>query len=216
MPDQPHTPVTGSVATRPLRLGMHGSPHLARSILAKAGLLPGEAELVPYDVRDPFGPLRARQVDVMIVKYTLQEPDIAFSRPVALDTRAVIVGAGHPLAARESVSLEDVAGYDAFERPGDFPPNVWDLVVPRTTPGGRPIRRVHPMTTLAAMAAVLADGRSVHVSFLSLADALPPGTVAVPVHDLPPAPVALAWLRGEAQPAAVTRLVSGAEQEESR
>lgn len=200
-----------AAATRPIRLGIHGSPDLPREILARAGREPGDTEFVPYDVRDPFGPLRAGRVDLMIVKYTVQEPDIAFSEPVALDTRAVIVGPGHPLAGRETVSVEEVADYDGFECPGGFPADVWDQVVPPVTRGGRAIRRVHPMTTLEAMTDILSDARSLHLSFLSLAPALPPGAVAVPVHDLPPAPVSFAWLRAEPPSPEVARLIADAE-----
>ncbi len=209
MPD-PSTAANAAM-TAPIRLGIHGSPRLPESVLTRVGRGPGETQFVPYDVRDPFGPLRAGQVDLMIVKYTLLEDDIAFSEPVAFDTRAVITGPGHPLAARESVSVEEVAEYDGFECPGDFPSYVWDKVVPPVTPGGRTIRRVHPMTTLEAMADILADGRSVHLSFLSLAPALPPGAAAVPVHDLPPAPVSFAWLSGKPPAPAVARLVLDAE-----
>ncbi|MEZ0072043.1 LysR substrate-binding domain-containing protein [Planotetraspora sp. GP83] len=213
MPDPVNSPVP---VDRPLRLGIHGSSGPAESILNRAGLRPGEVEFVQYDVRDPFGPLRSGQADAMLVKYALREPDIAFSRPVALDARALIAGAGHPLAKRRAVSVEEVADYEAFERPGAFPPYVWDLVVPRVTPAGRTIRRVHPMTTLEAMAAILSDGRSVHLSFLSLARSLPAGTVAVPVHDLPPAPVSVAWLHDRPLPAATARLIAAAELEGAR
>ncbi|MCT9935142.1 LysR family transcriptional regulator substrate-binding protein [Planotetraspora sp. A-T 1434] len=208
MPDLLNAPVP---VARPLRLGIHGSSGPAESILTRAGLPPSEVEFVQYDVRDPFGPLRDGQADAMLVKYTLHERDIAFSRAVELDARALIVGAGHPLAKRRTVSVEEAADYEAFEKPGTFPSYVWDLVVPRVTPGGRTIRRVHPMTTLEAMAAILADGRSVHLSFLSLAESLPAGTVAVPVHDLPPAPVSVAWLRDRPLPAATLRLIAAIE-----
>ncbi|WP_369393213.1 LysR substrate-binding domain-containing protein [Streptomyces sp. CG1] len=203
-------------AARPVRFGIHGAPHLATGIVTAAGHGPEDVEFVPYDVAEPFRPLRERTADIMIVKYTLREPDIALSRPVAHDGRALIIAADHPLAARNAVSVEEAARYDAFGCPGDFPPYVWDKVVPPRTPAGTPIRRVHPMTTVKGMVEILSKTRAVHLSFQSLEAVLPPYIRAVPVHDLPPAPVTLAWLRdAELHPKAAA-LVADAERSAER
>ncbi|AXE23340.1 LysR family transcriptional regulator [Streptomyces globosus] len=198
-------------APRPVRLGVHGPPRQAERIAAAAGVPPSAVEYVPYEVAEPFAPLRAGLADLMLLKYDPLEPDIAVSAPVAFDGRAVLVGAGHPLAGRGEVSIEEVADYEAFRCPGSFPAHVWDLVVPPRTPGGRTIRRVHPMTTLGALAELLRSSPAVHVSFRSLAAVLPPDIEVVPVHDLPPSPVAFGRLRGVEQPEHVARFVAAAE-----
>ncbi|NDK24000.1 LysR family transcriptional regulator substrate-binding protein [Streptomyces sp. TR1341] len=198
-------------ATRPIRLGVHGSSHLAATLVTGAGHDPDRFEFVPYEVTDPFRELRNGEADIMIVKYALREPDIAFSAPVAEDARAVIVGAHHPLAVRHSVSVEEAARYDAFDRPGDFPPYVWDLVVPRCTPAGTPVRRAHPMTTLEAMRSILATTDAVHLSFRSLESIVSAGIRVVPVNDLPPAPVAFAWLREPGPSSHIREFVAAAE-----
>ncbi|WP_405392155.1 LysR substrate-binding domain-containing protein [Streptomyces sp. NBC_01102] len=182
-------------AVRPLRIGVHGSPHQARQIVAAAGYEEKQVSYLPYDVREPFRLLRTGELDVMLVKFGLREPDIATSAAVALDGRAALVRAGHALAGRESVSVEDITAYDAFRCPGDFPPYVWDQVVPPRTPLGAPLRRVHPMGTVADMVAILEGSDSVHLSFRSLEGIVPPGIKVVPVPDLPPAPISLARLR---------------------
>ncbi len=210
-PAPPATPAESQAPGRPVRLGIHGARHLATRIITGAGHRPEDVEFVPYDVAEPFRPLREHTVDVMIVKYGLQEPDVAVSGPVAHDGRALIVGAGHPLADRTSVSIEEAAPYDAFSCPGEFPPYVWDLVVPRHTPAGVPIRRVHPMTTVEGMVEILATTHAVHVSFQSLDAVLPPHIRAVPLHDLPPAPVTLAWLRDTPLTPRAAALVADAE-----
>lgn len=206
----------GPRAPRPVRLGIHGSPRLALDVVTAAGRTAREVDFVPYEVADPFRPLREGAADIMIVKYAPREPDIVLSRPVAHDGRAVIVGAHHPLAARGSVLVEEVAPYDAFRCPGDFPPEVWDQVVPPRTPAGTPLRRVHPMTTVAEMVRVLASGLAVHLSFRSLAAILPPHIKAVAVSDLPPAPVSFAWLRGTAPAPGVAAFVADAERAAER
>ncbi len=197
--------------TRPIRLGVHGSPHLAHRIVSAAGRRPSEVEFIPYDVTEPFRPLREGRCDLLLVKYTPGTSDLVLSRPVAFDGRALVVSAAHPLADRETVSIEEAAPYDVFRCPGDFPPEVWDAVVPPRTPAGLPLRRVHPVSTLDALVDTLATSRAVHVSFQSVAAVLPPGARAVPVHDLPDAPVTLGRWRGTEPPPAVREFVAAAE-----
>ncbi|MER6423333.1 LysR substrate-binding domain-containing protein [Streptomyces sp. NPDC001137] len=198
-------------APRTIRLGIHGSAHLASRVVAAAGHPRSSVEYVPYEVTEPFAPLRAGHLDIMIVKYDPFEPDIVVSGPVAFDGRAVLVGARHPLAGRDTVSVEEVADYDGYRCPGDFPAKVWDLVVPPRTPQGRTIRRVHSMTTLTALVERLRTTDAMHVSFQSLDAVLPSDIRVVPVHDLPPSPVALAWLRGSELPEHVGEFVAAAE-----
>jgi DNA-binding transcriptional LysR family regulator len=195
-----------------IRLGIHGSDHLASRVVTAAGYAQSSVEYVPYEVTEPFAPLRAGHLHIMIVKYDPDEPDIVVSDPVGFDGRAVLVGAHHPLADRDTVSIEEVADYDGFQCPGDFPANVWDLVVPPRTPQGRTIRRVHSMTTLPKLVELLGGTMAMHVSFQSLDAVLPVHIRVVPVHDLPPSPVALAWLRGAELPDHVRAFVADAEQ----
>ena len=205
-------PLFSRGASRTVRLGVHGSTHLASRIVTAAGYSQASVEYVEYEVTEPFEPLRAGRTDIMIVKYDPGEPDITLSEPVAFDGRAVLVAAHHPLAGRASVSVEEAAGYEGFRCPGDFPPSVWDLVVPPRTPQGRTIRRVHPMTTLTAMADLLRSTSAVHVSFQSLDAVVPPDIKVVPVHDLPPSPVTLGRLRNTELPEHVRQFVADAEQ----
>lgn len=180
--------------TEPLRFGYHGSTEVPTAIVRAAGRRDDEVELSEYAVADPFRRLRAGELDMMIVKFTVREPDIVCGGVLATDARAAIVGADHPLAARSSVSIEELAGVDAFHCPGSMPPYVWDEVVPRRTPAGRPIHRRHHLTTTANMIDLVAGAGAVHISLLSLADIAPSTVRVVPIHDLPPAPVAVAWV----------------------
>jgi DNA-binding transcriptional LysR family regulator len=182
--------------TERLRFGYHGSTEVPRAIVRAAGRRDDEVELSEYAVADPFRRLRAGELDMMIVKFTVREPDIVCGDVLATDRRAAIVGADHPLAARSSVSIEELAGIDAFHCPGSMPPYVWDEVVPPVTPAGRPIHRRHHLTTTARMIDLVAGAGAVHISLLSLADIAPPTVRVVPIHDLPPAPVTVAWVAG--------------------
>ncbi|MFE1958239.1 LysR substrate-binding domain-containing protein [Streptomyces sp. NPDC059479] len=218
----PATAVTTETAStiastvRPLRVGIHGSSRQAERIVAAAGHAEERISYVPYDVREPFRLLRAGELDVMLVKFELREPDIVTSGPVAFDSRAVLVRADHPLAGRASVSVEDITAYDAFRCPGDFPPYIWDLVVPPMTPLGGRMRRVLEMGSLAELAETLAGSDSVHLSFRSLDGIVPSGIKVVPVTDLPAAPVSLARLRDTPPSPELAAFIAAAERSAAR
>ena len=174
-----------------LRLGYHGSLYLPQAVARVVGMA---VELVEYDVNDPFTPLRAGRTNLMITKFPPTEPDLGYTAPIAADARAVVVAAGHPLAARAAVSVEDVADYPVFHRPAGMPAQVWDRMVPAHTPKGRPIRRQFEFTTVAELMRVVASGAAMHLTVLSIADVAPPTVQVLPVLDLPPATVHLAYL----------------------
>jgi hypothetical protein len=185
------------MSATPIRFGYHGSTVLAQQFIAAGGLSPDQVRLAEYDVADPFRVLRAGRLDVMIVKFRLAEPDLLATAVLAHDERAVIVRARHPLTSgdSDSVSVEEVARYDGFHRPGAMPDYVWDEVMPPTTPAGRPLRRVHEVTSTTEMMRTIAGSDAMHLSLRSLADVAPPSVRVVPVHDLPPAGVSIAWSR---------------------
>ncbi|MFI9173088.1 LysR substrate-binding domain-containing protein [Streptomyces lincolnensis] len=210
----PETPLPDDPA--PVRLGYHGSAGVAARIVEIAGHDPAAVRFVPYDIADPFDGLRRGELDVMIVKFGLREPDLVTSRILTYDARAAVVAAGHPLADRASVSVEDLADRDLFDCPGKLPGYVWDEVVPRHTPAGRPLRRRHQVTEIPTMMRLVAEEGAVHLSLVSLTEVAPPAVRIVPVPDLPPAPVTLAWPRGRDLPPHVARFITSAEAGASR
>jgi DNA-binding transcriptional LysR family regulator len=182
-----------------IRLGYHGSPNVAQRLAARSTQ---EVELVEYDASHPFQALRAGELDVMVVRFGIDEPDLQAGDVVGHDARAAVVSSAHPLATRITVSIEDVAAYDAFECPGSFPQEIWDLVVPRETPMGQPIRRVHRVASVQEMLQLVATTRAVHISLVSLMSIAPSGVRVIPIEDLDPAPISLAWRRGDLSPQA--------------
>ncbi|MFJ6513908.1 LysR substrate-binding domain-containing protein [Streptomyces sp. NPDC091406] len=213
-PTAPPTPTATDAGV--IRFGHHGSAAVASHIIALAGWDEAAVRLGEYDVTDPFRGVRTQELDVMIVKFGLREPDLATSRVLAEDARAVAVGEGHPLAPRASVSIEELADDDTFARPGAFPAYVWDEVVPPRTPAGLTIRRNRAVTSIPEMLGLVARGEAVHISLLSLADIAPPGICVVPIHDLPPAPIALAWHRTRELPQHLRAFIAAAEAGASR
>jgi len=177
----------------PIRLGYHGSRQVVEDILDKLGK--PDVTLTEYPVADPFGPLRRGEQDVIVVKFGLNEPDLEHSETLGTDPRAAVVSNHHPLAGRDSISIEELAGSESFRAPGRMPDYVWDQVVPPRTPAGRPIHRIHAWATVPELISLIVDAGAVHLSLISLADVAPPSVTVIPIHDLPPAPVFLGWRR---------------------
>jgi DNA-binding transcriptional LysR family regulator len=177
-----------------LRLGYHGSLDLPRAVLHAAGLVDGEGELVEYDVRDPFTPLRSGWTDLMITEFRPAEPDLRYTAPIAADARAVLLATGHPLAGRKAVSVEEVADYPVFRRPAGMPAEMWDHIVPAYTPAGRPIRGQFEFGMAAELMRLVSSGAAMHLTVLSAVDVAPPTVQVLPVWDLPPVTIHLAHL----------------------
>ncbi|MFD7665026.1 LysR substrate-binding domain-containing protein [Streptomyces sp. NPDC059788] len=202
---------SGAAATRRVRFGYHGSTAVAASIIRAAGRDITDVDLIQYDVADPFAELRAGRLDVMIGKFDVREPDLLRSTVLASEPRVAAVSTAHPLARRGTVSVEEIADYETFDRPGTLPEYIWDQVVPPVTPAGRGLRRVHPFRSPRQLMALVAEGRAVHMSVGSIGDVTPPGVTVIPVHDLAPAPVCLIWRAGGRLPDHVGRFVADAQ-----
>ncbi|MER8046841.1 LysR family transcriptional regulator [Streptomyces sp. NPDC094032] len=141
---------------------------------------------------DPFGPLRAGEVDVQIAWLPVEEADLTVGPVVRIEPVVLAVGAGHRLAGRKTVSYEDLADEVVI---GGASPDYWrEALTPSRTPSGRPLRVGPTVTTETAMLPILSNGEA--VAFVhahagrSYARA---DLVYVPVHDAPPAHWALLW-----------------------
>jgi DNA-binding transcriptional LysR family regulator len=152
---------------------------------------------------DRLGPLRRREVDLVVTRLPLDQPDITVG-PVlsAADQRVVMVGRTHPLATRTDLSVEDLVGHDV-RRPHGVPAELAEATCPLRTPSGRPIRFVDaPVEDNAELLYLLARGRLVHPTVAPFAQHFQhPDVLAIPLLDLPPSACALAELRDDEVPA---------------
>ena len=152
---------------------------------------------------DRLGPLRRREVDLVVTRLPLDQPDI-FVGPVlsAADQRVVMVGRTHPLAGRAELSVEDLADHDV-RRPHGLAPELAEATCPVRTPSGRRIRFVDAaVDDNAELLFLLARGRLVHPTVAPFAEHFQhPDVIAIPVRDLPPSACALAALRDAGSPA---------------
>jgi DNA-binding transcriptional LysR family regulator len=154
----------------------------------------------PFD--DRLGPLRRREIDLVVTRLPLDQPDIVIG-PVlsAADQRVVMVGRTHPLAGRAVLSIEDVADHDV-RRPYGLSPELAEATCPTRTPSGRQIRFVDAeVDDNAELLYLLARGQLVHPTVAPFAAHFQhPDVVAIPLDDLPPSACALAALRDANDP----------------
>lgn len=160
-------------------------------------------QLMTTPFEDRLGPLRRREVDLVVTRLPLDQPDIAVG-PVlgGADQRVVMLGRTHPLAERRDLSVEDLAGHDV-RRPHGVPPELAEATCPHTTPSGRPIRFVDaPVDDNAELLYLLARGALIHPTVAPFAQHFHhPDVVAIPLRDLPLSSCALAGLKEDDSPA---------------
>lgn len=152
---------------------------------------------------DRLGPLRRREVDLVVTRLPLDQPDIVVG-PVlsAADQRVVMLGRTHPLADRAELSVEDLADHDV-RRPYGLTPEAAEATCPSRTPSGRQLRFVDAaVEDNAELLYLLARGRLVHPTVAPFADHFHhPDVLTIPLRDLPPSACALAALKNIHDPA---------------
>lgn len=150
----------------------------------------------PFD--DRLGPLRRREIDLVMTRLPLDQPDIAVGPVLSTDERVVMVGRTHPLAGRTELTTEDLIGHDV-RRPHGVPAELAKATCPAKTPSGRNIRFVDaPVDDNAELLYLLARGQLVHPTVVPFAKHFQhPDVVAIPLRDLPPSTCVLAELKDD-------------------
>ncbi|WP_308203973.1 LysR family transcriptional regulator [Goodfellowiella coeruleoviolacea] len=143
---------------------------------------------------DPLGPLRAGEVDVLVTRLPVREPDLTVGPVVLSEPRVLAVPARHRFARRQQVSLEDLARETVFGVTGPAPDYWWDFHVPRFTPSGRPVRRGQDVATFQELLALVAAGQGVSPVAASVERYYArPDIAFVPFDDAPATDVAVVW-----------------------
>ncbi|MGW6276403.1 LysR family transcriptional regulator [Kribbella sp. NPDC055071] len=160
-----------------------------------------ELTTTPFD--DRLGPLRRREVDLVVTRLPLNQSDLAVGPVLSTDERVVMVSRIHPLARHTEVTTEDLVGHDV-RRPHGVPAELAEVTCPARTPSGRLIRFVDaPVNDSAELLYLLARGQLIHPTVAPFAQHVQhPDVVAIPLRDLPPSTCALAGLKANRTPAA--------------
>ncbi|MFQ6329101.1 hypothetical protein ACLMAL_23600 [Nocardia sp. CWNU-33] len=103
------------------------------------------------------------------------------------ETRMLAMSSRHPLAARTSISLEDLATVGLLRMPGSLPAAMVDDRAPRQTPSGRPIARAGVGYSGQEILARVGAGEAAFVVGAHMTCYhMRPDVAYVPIDDAPP------------------------------
>jgi DNA-binding transcriptional LysR family regulator len=177
-----------------LRIGFTlttGGSALTRLVRAFAAAYPGcDVQLREISLPDLYDALRRDDIDVLVSWLALDEPDLTAGPAIEYRARVLAVSRDHPLAARGSVTAEDMADYETAAAPRVA---VFDAVVPPYTPSGRPMRRTRVVTGFHEVLALVASGQIVHPTVAGLPLAQRGDITLLPLTDLPALPLGPIW-----------------------
>jgi DNA-binding transcriptional LysR family regulator len=178
-------------------IAVHGAPVVREAIRRFTEAAPAvDVQVVGYDHADPSAGLAsgASQVAFVLAPLTVDDLD---SITVLEEPRHVLLPADHPLARRRSLSARDLKGLPWLQVPAaDSPWRRFWFAHPLGEPSTGPEVR-SGVEWLPAVAA----GRGVGFTLPALArDYLPAEIATVPVVDVEPGSVVLAWPRASEDP----------------
>ncbi|GAA5193478.1 LysR family transcriptional regulator [Rugosimonospora acidiphila] len=143
-------------------------------------------ELMPW--------LRGGEVDLALATFPVAEHGIVTGPVLVSEARFLAVGVEHPLARRDTLSVEDLAGVTMLQLPDTLPGSLRADRTPETTPSGQPIRRGRPAATFHEILTLVGAGRGVFpVGAQVRRYYARPDVVYVHLHDAPPLQWGLLW-----------------------
>jgi DNA-binding transcriptional LysR family regulator len=166
--------------------------HLAAALEERNGGC--EVTLHEVSSTDPYAALRASEIDVLVNWLAVDEPDLTAGPAIDRQGRVLAVAASHPLASRDRLSVEDLAGQPVAQMLPTFPLALWDAFVPKATPSGKPIPRTQLSHSMPETWSLVARRLIVHPTVASMAQLLNRADIVlVPITDLPPIRLGLIW-----------------------
>ena len=150
------------------------------------------------DLTDPTAGLRAGLVDVGLTRMPFDRAGIS-TRVLRSDPVGVVLRADDPLAHRDTLLVRDLDDRRWFQFPEGTDPE-WRAYWSGTAPGGAlrdgPVVR----TVSECEQAVLWNGTIGLAPLTPLAHAWPPGLTVVPLADMTPSRLVVAWNKTDANP----------------
>ena len=153
-----------------------------------------QVSIQEVDIWEPYTPLRRGEIDVLCNWLAVEEPDLTVGPVIERYERILAVGRGHRLAARRSVTSEDLAGERLNRAPRRYPKALTDAILVPRTRSGRPIRRTdHELESVPEVVAMIARGEIVNINQRGTVRFERQDIVLIPITDLPPLPLGLIW-----------------------
>jgi DNA-binding transcriptional LysR family regulator len=183
-----------------LRLGMYstcnGGPHLIEIAKTFESRHPNCTVVVTDTgwARGQLDWLTHGELDLLAMRLPLSDSRVRIGPTLSSEQRVLAIATDHPLAGRDTVSIEDLADYTVTDIP-TLPRELIDAFIPPQTPSGKQLRRTEGRT-VAETPVRVALGEIVHPTVPSFLEHYPhPGVTSVPIHDMPPSKTALIWLK---------------------
>lgn len=181
-----------------LRIGFQGTidDHLANAIAGFEKRNPDCAvELTEIPLADPFGSLRRREVDAVVVLLPMKEPDLVLGTVFSRQPQMLAVSSRHPFAGKEFITAEELGDGPLIGIHGTAPDYWRHAQAPATTPGGRRIPRGPTAGTLQEGMGLAAAGRGGMLVCRSTAayQGRRNSVVFVPVTGLPESVLGVVW-----------------------
>jgi len=153
-------------------------------------------ELRSFGWGDPTAGLRDRATDVAFLWLPIDAEEIAYEILVT-ERRVVALSAKHPLAARSSLSFPAIADEPLLALPQSAGP-LRDFWLANDRRSGQPARIAAEVTSADETFEMVAAGVAAHLMAEGNAAIYArPGIACVPVDDLDPAHLAIAWRRDD-------------------
>jgi DNA-binding transcriptional LysR family regulator len=149
-------------------------------------------ELREFDFGEPFAGLDVGLVDVAFVKMPLEDERLAYE---FLEHETIFAGLApsHPLAQRSSIAIAEILDDPIVAAPRAAGP--WrDFWLATEYRGGKPPKVALEAANFDSELQAVAVGKAITITSLATTKYYArPGVVFVPIHDLPPVTVVLAW-----------------------
>lgn len=153
-------------------------------------------ELLEIPLADPFGKLRAGQVDIAFTLLPVHEPDLATGDGLNNVSHRLGVSVRHPLANRPGISVEELASIALIGLDGPAPRAWQERIAPTATPSGRVIPQAGKVATTQEGLTQVALNRGGMLFCTPTADQHNrPDISFVPVAGLPASIFGLAWVK---------------------
>jgi DNA-binding transcriptional LysR family regulator len=150
------------------------------------------------DLADPTAGLRAGLVDVALTRTPFDRAGLSI-RVLRSDPVGVVLRTDDPLAGRDRLQLSDLADRRWFQLP-EGTDRIWRAYWNGSSPDGAPRGGPVVRTVRECLQAVLWDGTIGLAPLAPLPPAWPEGLTTVPLADMPPSRLVVAWHSNDANP----------------
>jgi len=157
-------------------------------------------ELRSFGWGDPSAGLSDQATDAAFLWLPVDAADVEFE-VLATERRFVAISSRHPLAGRQAVEFDEIAGEPFAALPASAGP-ARDFWLATGRRAGRPARVAAEVTSADEVFEIVSSGAA--VTLLAEGNAVVysrPGITCIPVVDLEPAQLAVAWRRRDRRPA---------------